>query len=103
MPGTSAAHWRSGPRTVSGGQSQAIDRGRGQVDEERIEGNDPVRLDIRFRNDFVERPVVVRRRESSRFGFELHQPPNPNSPERLRAYQRMVRSLDQVWLKNRLS
>lgn len=73
------------------------------TDEAPIEVNDPVRLDIRFRKDMVELPAVVRRREASRFGFELDLPAIPDSRERLAAWQRMVRSLEQVWLKNRLS
>lgn len=73
------------------------------TDEELIEVNDPVRLDIRFRKDLLELPAVVRRREASHFGFELDLPQIPESRERLAAWQKMVRSLEQVWLKNRLS
>jgi len=72
-------------------------------DEELIAINDPVRLNFRFRNEAVELPGVVRRRQGTRFGFELALPQAPESRERLAAWQRIVRSLEQVWLKNRLS
>jgi hypothetical protein len=62
-----------------------------------------IRCDLKFRDDTLEVPAIVRRRQQAHCGFQFALIRVPESRRAIATLQRMVRSLEQVWLKNRLA
>lgn len=61
-----------------------------------------IKLELRFRGDSVELPAVVKRHEHFRVAMQFSLARTPESRQSLTALHRIVRSLEQIWLKNRL-
>lgn len=60
-----------------------------------------IQLELQFRDDRIELPAVVRRQHLSRRGLEFALQPCLEARPRLATLQRIVRSVEQVWLKSR--
>lgn len=72
------------------------------VDEGLMSVDDEVTFELRFRDDRLTLPATVRRREHSRRGFQFLQSSTLESRATATSLQRVVRSLEQLWLKSRL-
>lgn len=73
-----------------------------QTDDARIVVDCEVRFDLRFRDDRLDLPAIVRRRDQLRRGFQFMHSGDAESRIQLAVLQRVVRSLEQMWLKSRL-
>lgn len=62
-----------------------------------------VHCELKFREDYIDLPAIVRRRDGSRRGLQFLLVRTPESRQKVLTLQRIVRSLEQVWLKSRLT
>ena len=72
-------------------------------DDNRLRVDQEVQFILRFRDDRLDLPAVVRRRDQARLGFQFVSGGEVASRGKLTALQRIVRSLEQLWLKSRLA
>lgn len=61
-----------------------------------------IRCVVSFRGDSIDVPAIVRRRQQRRLALQFLVAPTPDARPTLLALQRMVRSLEQAWLRSRL-
>ena len=60
-----------------------------------------VELDLKFRDDRIAVPAIVRRRQQSRRALQFVMLHTSDARPRMATLQRIVRSMEQVWLKSR--
>ena len=72
-------------------------------DDSRLPINAEVQFELRFRNDRVEIPATVRRCQQTRRALTFSWMTLKDSRQSVAALQRMVRTLEKVWLRNRLA
>lgn len=70
-------------------------------DDHRLSVDTEVQFELRFREDVIEVPAVIRRRYQSRRALKFRLLSSSESRRRTAALQRVVRSLEQLWLKSR--
>lgn len=72
------------------------------VDDGRLMIDAELQLELSVHDDRLELPAIVRRRQQSRRALQFALVTTPEARQRLAALQRIVRSLEQIWLKRRL-
>ena len=73
------------------------------TDDLRLSVDVEVQAELRFRGEHLEFAAIVRRRHQSRRALQFYVSHTPDSRPRVAALQRVVRSLEQIWLKSRLA
>jgi c-di-GMP-binding flagellar brake protein YcgR len=72
-------------------------------DDDRLPLDSEVQFELRYRNDHVEVPATVRRRHQTRRALTFSWITIKDSRQSVASLQRMVRTLEKVWLRNRLA
>lgn len=70
-------------------------------DDDRLSIDVEVQLDLKFRDDRIAVPAIVRRRQQSRRALQFVMLHTSDARPRMATLQRIVRSMEQVWLKSR--
>lgn len=71
-------------------------------DDDDLDIDSNIRCVVSFRGDSIDVPAIVRRRQQRRLALQFLVAPTPDARPTLLALQRMVRSLEQAWLRSRL-
>jgi hypothetical protein len=72
-------------------------------DDDRLAVDTEVQFELRFRDEQIELSAIVRRRQQLHRALQFTTPHPPDSRRKLVALQRIVRLLEQHWLKSRLA
>lgn len=70
-------------------------------DDTRLQVDTEVQFSLRFRDDTVYIPAIVQRRQQSRRALKFQPNFLPDSRQRIAMLNRVIRALEQVWLKSR--
>ena len=72
-------------------------------DDNRLAIDDVVQCELRFRDQCIALPAVVRRRQLSHRALQFTPSRTPDARQQIAALQRVVRVIEQIWLKSRLA